>query len=240
MVFYLMMSQKKLVHFNLPQNYKRCILFEQFPYLSHVKNLTLNKIVKNGIVDDVQLQKYLLATGLLQDGIQQSLDMVVIDGFFNNAPVRRELDQKYPTLMKKPDPVNVVSKDKAHFDPIIGSLAAPLSNNEEAIFEQIKKDQQERSERSAKLKRFNNKNNNDDDDNDDDDGGGDLPCLLTPPLFPLKNNEFDSEFDSDDKKLAPTQKFLLDKPQKRKASHCSRQKSSCRCTTTRKNNSKKG
>ena len=142
--------------------------------------------------------------------------------------------------MKKPDPVNVVSKDKAHFDPIIGSLAAQLSNNEEAIFEQIKKDQQERSERSAKLKRFNNKNNNDDDDNDDDDGGGDLPCLLTPSLFPLKNNEFDSEFDSDDKKLAPTQKFLLDKPQKRKASHCSRQKSSCRCTTTRKNNSKKG
>ena len=28
---------KNLLHFNLPPNYKRDILFEQFPYLSHVK-----------------------------------------------------------------------------------------------------------------------------------------------------------------------------------------------------------
>ena len=93
---------KNLLHFNLPLIYKRDILFGQFPYLSHVKNPTLNKIIKNGIVDDVELEKYLLATGLLQDSIQQSLDMVVTDGFFNNAAVRRELDKKYPTLIKKP------------------------------------------------------------------------------------------------------------------------------------------
>ena len=46
---------KNLLHFNLPPNYERDILFEQFPYLSHVKNLTLNKIIKNGIVNDVKL-----------------------------------------------------------------------------------------------------------------------------------------------------------------------------------------
>ena len=77
-----------MLHFNLPPNYKRDILFEQFPHLSHVKNLMLNKIIKNGIVDNVELEKYLLATGLLQDNIHQSLDMVVTDGFFNNAAVR--------------------------------------------------------------------------------------------------------------------------------------------------------
>ena len=38
------------------------------------KNLTLNKLIKNGIVDNVKLQKYLLVNGLLQDSIQQSLD----------------------------------------------------------------------------------------------------------------------------------------------------------------------
>ena len=70
----------------------------------------LNKIIKNGIVDDVELQKYLLETGLLQDSIQQSLDMVVTDGFFNNPAVRRELDQKYPTLRKQPNPENLFSK----------------------------------------------------------------------------------------------------------------------------------
>ena len=148
--------------------------------------------------------------------------------------------------MKKPNPVNVIFKDKAHFDvqnPIISSL-----NNEKAIFEQIKKAPSTKnvtiSNRLEKLKKINNKNNNDDndsDDDDDDDGDGndDLPRLPTPPLFPPKNNEFDGKFDSDDEKLTPTQKFLLDKPQKKKASHCSRQKSSCHCTTTRKNNSEK-
>ena len=67
--------------------------------------------------------------------------MVVTDGFFNNAAVRRELDQKHPTLMKTPNPVNVIFKYKAHVDvqnPIIGSFAAKVSNNEKAIFKQIK------------------------------------------------------------------------------------------------------
>ena len=216
---------KKLLHFNVPPNYKRDILFKQFPYLSHVKNPMLNKIIKNGIVDGAELQKYLLLTGLLQDSIQQSLDMVVTDGFFNNAAVRRELDQKYPTLMKKPNPVNVIFKDKVHFDvqnPIVGLLAAQVRNNEKAIFEQVEKAPSTKevtiSERLEKLKKFNNKNNNDNNDNDDDDddGNGDLPRLPTLPSFPPKNNEFDSEFDSDDKKLTPIQKFLLDKPQKEK------------------------
>ena len=76
--------------FNIFCSYKFCsykcvnrrkLAYYHFPYLNHVKNSTLNKIIKNGIVDDVELQKYLLATGLLQDSIQQSLDMVVIDRF---------------------------------------------------------------------------------------------------------------------------------------------------------------
>ena len=137
-----------------------------------------------------------MATGLLQDSIQISLDMVVTDGFSNNDAVRRELNQKYPTLMKKSNPVNVIFKGKAHFDiqnPIISSLAAQVSNNEKAIFEQIKKASSTKdvtiSERLEKLKKFNNKNINDDDDNhdDDDDGNSDLPRLPTPPSFPPKN-----------------------------------------------------
>ena len=210
-----------MLHFNLPPNYKTNILFKQFPYLSHVKSPTLNKIIKNVIVDDVELQKYLLATGLLPDSIQQSLDMVVTDGFFNNAAVRRELDQKYPTLMKKSNPVNVIFKGKVHFDvqiPISGSLAAQV--DEKTIFEQIKKAPSTNdvtiSERLEKLKKFNKNNDDDDNDDDDDDGNGARPRLPTPPSFTPKNNDFDSEFDSDHKTLTPTQQFLLDKPQKQK------------------------
>ena len=61
----------------------------------------MNNIIKNGVVDNSALQKYLLATDLLQDSKQQSLDMTVTDGAFNDAVVRRELDLKYSSIMKK-------------------------------------------------------------------------------------------------------------------------------------------
>ena len=61
----------------------------------------MNNIIKNGVVDNSELQKYLLATDLLQDSKQQSLDMTVTDGAFNDAVVRRELDLKYSSIMKK-------------------------------------------------------------------------------------------------------------------------------------------
>ena len=77
--------------------------------------------------------------------------------------------------MKKPNPVNVIFKDKVHFDvqnSIICLLAAQVSNNEKAMFEQIKKAPSTKdvtiSKRLEKLKRFNNKNNNDGNDNDGD------------------------------------------------------------------------
>ena len=69
--------------------------------MPHFKNPTLNNIIKNSVVDNSELQKYLLATDLLQDSKQQSLDMTVTDGAFNDAVVRRELDLKYSSIMKK-------------------------------------------------------------------------------------------------------------------------------------------
>ena len=112
-------------------------------YLTQSKNPTLNNIIKNGVVDNLELQKYLLATGLLQDSIQQSLGMIVTDGSFNDAAVRRELDLKYPSIMKKPNSTDAVFKDKTKFDvqnPIIGSLVAQVQENktnERAILNQI-------------------------------------------------------------------------------------------------------
>ena len=51
--------------------------------------------------------------------------MIVTDGGFNDASVRRVLDAKYPSIMKKPNPIDVVFKDKAKFDlqnSVIGFL----------------------------------------------------------------------------------------------------------------------
>ena len=84
--------------------------------MTHSKNPTLNNIIKNGVVDNLELQKHLLATGLLKYSVQQSLDMIVTDGGFKDVAVRRELDLKYPSIMKKPNTIDVVLKDKAKFD----------------------------------------------------------------------------------------------------------------------------
>ena len=131
------------LQFNFPLNFRKDILFDKLPYLTQSKNPTLNNIIKNGAVDNLELQKYLLATGLLQDSVQQSLDMIVTDGGFNDAAVRRELDLTYPSILKKPNPVDVVFEDKAKFDVqnlITGSLVAQVQENktnEKAILNQI-------------------------------------------------------------------------------------------------------
>ena len=51
--------------------------------------------------------------------------MIVTDNSFNNASIRQALDTKFPSVMKKPNPVEVMFKDKSRFDvqnPVVGSL----------------------------------------------------------------------------------------------------------------------
>lgn len=93
------------------------------------------------------MQRYLLATGLLKDSIQDSLDMIVIDEKFNNAAVKRVLDTKYPLVMKKSNLIDVVFKDQWKFDtqnPIINALLTQIQSrktqNEKAIENQLKVD----------------------------------------------------------------------------------------------------
>ena len=93
------------------------------------------------------MQRYLLATGLLKDSIQDSLDMIVIDEKFNNAAVKRVLDTKYPLVMKKLNLIDVVFKDQWKFDtqnPIINALLTQIQSrktqNEKAIENQLKVD----------------------------------------------------------------------------------------------------
>ena len=70
--------------------------------------------------------------------------MIVTDGKFKNSSVRRVLDTKYPLVMKKSNPIDVVFKDKTKFDtqnPIIGTLLTQIesgkSKNEKAIENQL-------------------------------------------------------------------------------------------------------
>ena len=119
-------SKEKSIKLNLSSNFSKDVLFDQLPYPAHLENPAVIDVVKNGIVDDLNLQKYLLATGLLKDSIQESLNMIVSsDGKLSDAAIRRQLDTKFPSVIRKPYPIDAVFKDKVKFDtqnPIIGTL----------------------------------------------------------------------------------------------------------------------
>ena len=68
-------AKEKSIKLNLPPNYKNDVLFDQLPYLGHLENPAIKNVIKDGIVDNLSLQNYLLATGLLKDRIQDSLDI---------------------------------------------------------------------------------------------------------------------------------------------------------------------
>ena len=93
------------LQFNLPLNYWKDLLFDKLPYVAQLNNPAIENVVNRNSADDLAVQKYLLATDLLQDTIQENLNMIVTDGGFNNASICRVLDTKYPSVMKKPNPI---------------------------------------------------------------------------------------------------------------------------------------
>ena len=65
--------------------------------MAQLDNLAFADVVKNGIVDNIALQKHFMATGLSKDSIQESLKMIVSgmeNGKLSDAAVRLQLDTK--------------------------------------------------------------------------------------------------------------------------------------------------
>ena len=205
-------NENEKMYFDLPLNYKKNLLFDKLPYVAQLNNPAINNVVKGKQNDDLSIQKFLLATDLLQDTIQDNLDMIVTDGEFNDAGVRRALDTKFPSIMHKPTATNFMFRDKAKFDiqnPVIGTLYNQLltkKQKEKLELDAIGKapsvkdiDIQKRLDGISKF----NLGIKDDDDNDDDDDdnnntGRRLPSFpLTPPSTPSTS-------------LSETQRFLLD------------------------------
>ena len=128
------------LHFDLHQNFKKELLFKKQPYVAHLENPAINNVVKGGKVDSLALQKFLLATDLLQDSIQENLDMIVTDDGFNNASIRQALDTKFPSVMKKPNPIEVMFKDKSEFDvknPVVSSLITQVVDKKKRDLESV-------------------------------------------------------------------------------------------------------
>ena len=197
------------LQFNLLLNYKKNLLFDKLPYVTKLDNPAIENVINGNKADDLSVQKFLLATDLLQDNIQESLNMIVTDGNFNNASIRRALDTKYPSVMKKPNPIDFVFKDKAKFDvqnPIIGSLFEQITKNKkkEVVRKLLNASTAQKDTKSEfeKIAEFSRKIRKDDDDFDDDDainiaGSSSTPVADRSRFLPTSS-------------LNDTKKFLLD------------------------------
>ena len=199
------------LQFNLPLNYRKNLLFNKLPYVRKLDNPAIENVVNGNHADDLSVQKFLLATDLLQDSVQESLNMIVTDGNFNNASIRRVLYTKYPSVMKKPNPIDFVLKDKAKFDiqnPVIGPLYQQIRKNKKNEFARkllklpttdVKKETKSTFEKIADFSRKIRKDDdNIDIDNDDDDVNTDAVAAgssstLTASEHRLKKLFYDSD-----------------------------------------------
>ena len=132
-------SKGKSIKLNLPLNFRKDVFFEQLPYLGHLEDPAIIDIVKNGIVDDLILQIYVLGTGFSKDSIQNSLDMIVSRyGKLSDATERRQ----FLSVTRESNSIDAVFKDNAKFDTqnsIIGMLLTKIEAGKLNQKNQIKK-----------------------------------------------------------------------------------------------------
>ena len=62
-------SKEKSIKLNLRANYRKNVSLDQLPYLGHLENPAIKDVIEDGIVDNLSLQKDVLATGLLKYSI---------------------------------------------------------------------------------------------------------------------------------------------------------------------------
>ena len=220
-------KNKEKIRFNLLLNYKKDVLFQQTPYFAEANNPAIDDVVLGDKRDDLSIQKFLLSKGVLEDAVLDNLGMIVTDRKFNNAGIRRKLDLKYPSIIKKPTASNFLFRDKKQFNvqnPVIGGLYNQLQIRTSDQLKLLKKAPsiKDLKIRNAleRLKKFNlNRGAADDDDDDNDDlpglprgRRGDLPPPPPPPPPPPAADDDDDDKDKDKNKGdVQIKNFLLDK-----------------------------
>ena len=199
-------NDKGKLRFNLPLNYKKDLLFRKVPYFAEVNNLAIDDVVLGKKRDDLSIQKFLLGKGVLEDAVLDNLDMIVTDRRFNNVGIRRKLDKKYPSIMKKPTASNFLFRDKKQFDlqnPVIGGLYNQLkirTADQLKLLKTAPKIKDLKIQNALdRLKKFNLNRGAIDDDDDDNDIPGLPPSRRgEPPGPPGPNYDQDDQDDDDD------------------------------------------
>ena len=222
-------KNKEKIRFNLPLNYKKDVLFQQVPYFAEANNPAIDDVVLGNKRDDLSIQKFLLSKGVLEDAVLDNLDTIVTDRKFNNAGIRRKLDLKYPSIVKKPTASNFLFRDLKQFNvqnPVIGGLYNQLQIRTSDQLKLLRKAPRikDLKIRNAleRLKKFNLNRGAADDDDDDDDVPGlprgrrdEPPGPPPPPPPPADDDDDDDDAKDKNKKDSEVKKFLLDKGNER-------------------------
>ena len=216
-------KDKEKLRINLPINYKKDLLFRKVPYFAEVNNSAINDVVLGKKKDDLSIQKFLLSKGVLEDAILDNLDMIVTDRKFNNVGIRRKLDKKYPSIMKKPTVSNFLFRDKKQFDlqnPLIGGLYNQLKIRMADQLQLLRKAPRIKDLKIQialdRLKKFNlNRGAVDDDDDNNDIPGLPRSRRGEPPPPPPPSDDDNDDDDGNADNNNKIQKFLLDKGNER-------------------------
>ena len=148
--------------------------------------------------------------------------MIVTDGDFNDASVRRALDTKFPSVMKKLTVTNFMFRDKANFDiqnPVIGTLYGQLLTIKQKEKEELKKLNETPSIKYLELKKrlddltkynLGIKDDNDDDDDDDNNNNNSYSSSGRQREFRSSSNLPPTPPVTPSSTLSSTQRFLFD------------------------------
>ena len=207
------------------------MLFQKVPYFAEANNPAIDDVILGNKRDDLSIQKFLLSKGVLEDAVLDNLGMIVTDRKFNNAGIRRKLDLKYPSIIKKPTASNFLFRDLKQFNvqnPVIGGLYNQLqitTSDQLKLFKKAPNIKDLKIQNALeRLKKFNlNKGAAADDDDDDDNipglprGRRDEPPAPPPPPPPPPQDDDDDDDDKDKNKGGDVKikKFLLDKGNER-------------------------
>ena len=119
-----LIRKEEKIKLDLPNNYGASQYIKRLSYVSRE-----DPGFKNFIIDIVNnrsdLGKCLLATSDYGRNIQENINSVVACRKFDQAVVRRVLDQKNKGVFESPTPLSVTFKDARKFDiknPILGNL----------------------------------------------------------------------------------------------------------------------
>ena len=105
-----LIRKEEKIKLDLPKKYGGSPYIKRLPYISR-KNLSFQNSVIDIVNNKSDLTKFLHATSDYGRNIQENINSVVPGGKFNQAVVRRVLDQKNKGVFDSPTPLSITFKD---------------------------------------------------------------------------------------------------------------------------------